>query len=536
MPAARQNSLDSLSSVDDPSAPALRPRSLVAVTPPPSLAQQARRFQRWATEWIKGPQPPADVSFRPFFPELQSWPVRTFERVCKRRRIQLFALVSYLFVWFVLFVAVVHYSSFADSVEGLQPVHLTCTSSFWLKNGGCGLDGEECLPFDNNTLPFRCPANCISSGRVLNPRAVGAELVSYTNFVIGGPSPDDVDNTSIGTYRGDSFICVAAIHAGIASDRFGGCGAVSQTGTRNNFPASERNGISSIPFDSTFPSSFTFLKGISSSSCRDLRWHLFAVSIPFTTVISIVSPSAAVTFFSVFTSFYFHVALASDPPSFLNPYDIVSSALSGFLPAIFVAYVLWRHVLQPIHNSPLLLSAAIEKSILFLGGLWVGALTNITFDAIIPITRLTARDLNQEPGAKAALSIIIIILACIVVGQIHYLRLSGQLPKMLALYIAMGVGLGFLAAIPGTSLRIHHYILALLLLPGCRVLTRPALFYQGLLLGLFINGIARWGFDAIVQSPGSLIGDGLLFSGLLHLRRRRRLPPTTSPPSSPSQT
>ncbi|RFU31503.1 hypothetical protein B7463_g4803, partial [Scytalidium lignicola] len=37
--------------------------------------------------------------------------------------------------------------------------------------------------------------------------------------------------------------------------------------------------------------------------------------------------------------------------------------------------------------------------------------------------------------------------------------------------------------------------------------TRPALLYQGILLGLFINGIARWGFDPVLQTPGALRGD-----------------------------
>lgn len=34
--------------------------------------------------------------------------------------------------------------------------------------------------------------------------------------------------------------------------------------------------------------------------------------------------------------------------------------------------------------------------------------------------------------------------------------------------------------------------------------TRPALIYQGLLLGLFVNGVMRWGFDSIIQTPAAL--------------------------------
>lgn len=37
---------------------------------------------------------------------------------------------------------------------------------------------------------------------------------------------------------------------------------------------------------------------------------------------------------------------------------------------------------------------------------------------------------------------------------------------------------------------------------------------SGLLLGLFINGVARWGFAGIVETPESLRGDGLYYSTL----------------------
>ncbi|KAJ2955001.1 hypothetical protein NQ176_g11439 [Zarea fungicola] len=40
--------------------------------------------------------------------------------------------------------------------------------------------------------------------------------------------------------------------------------------------------------------------------------------------------------------------------------------------------------------------------------------------------------------------------------------------------------------------------------------TRPSLLYQGLLVGLFINGIARWGFDSVLQTNGALQGDAQL--------------------------
>jgi hypothetical protein len=66
--------------------------------------------------------------------------------------------------------------------------------------------------------------------------------------------------------------------------------------------------------------------------------------------------------------------------------------------------------------------------------------------------------------------------------------------------------------IPGVNLRIHHYILALLLLPGTSIQARSSLLYQGILLGLFVNGIARWDFDSVLQTAESLRADARLDS------------------------
>lgn len=56
--------------------------------------------------------------------------------------------------------------------------------------------------------------------------------------------------------------------------------------------------------------------------------------------------------------------------------------------------------------------------------------------------------------------------------------------------------------------------------------TRTSLLYQGILVGLFINGIARWGFDPVLQTPGALQGDAVHNSAL----------PVISPPNITSST
>lgn len=284
---------------------------------------------------------------------------------------------------------------------------------------------------------------------------------------------------------------------------------MSLIGQKTDFPSVKQHGIHSVGFDSYFPLSFHFIPG-TQAQCKDLRWPLLAVSIIFSTTLSLFTTSPAVFFWTIFTGLFFHVALVSDPPTFSDYYTLVSSAFGRFLPAAFVGYVLFRYCTQPQLAG---LEAQIEKTILWLGACWTGALNNYTFDKL-PIQRLTPHDLRQQPGAITALIIIVLIIFVIALGQAWAIRVEGKMPKYLAVYGLMVAGMLALVAVPNMNLRIHHYILALLLLPGTYTQTRPALLYQGLLVGLFINGIARWGFDSILQTPGQLRGDAQLGSSL----------------------
>jgi hypothetical protein len=84
---------------------------------------------------------------------------------------------------------------------------ITCTSTYWLSNAGCGLDGQECTPFSNSSFDFRCPAQC-SSVVLENPRTVGNQQVDFVPLIVGGGDENR-------TYRGDTFICAAALQASV---------------------------------------------------------------------------------------------------------------------------------------------------------------------------------------------------------------------------------------------------------------------------------------------------------------------------------
>jgi hypothetical protein len=57
-----------------------------------------------------------------------------------------------------------------------------------------------------------------------------------------------------------------------------------------------------------------------------------------------------------------------------------------------------------------------------------------------------------------------------------------------------------LAFLPNLTLRLHHYIIALILLPATAFPTRLSAIYQAFLLGLFINGGAAFEWDSILQT------------------------------------
>lgn len=472
----------------------------VAFAPYPSL-----RTSFWGR--LQGPQPSRPQTITPLFPSIQRAPVQFFDRLLPNKRQKIIAFGITLGLWLFIFLHFLRSQLPIKDGIGINVVNLDCVDTLWRRKNECGLDGIECRPFMKDSFAFRCPAKC-AGVQVLNPHAVGPIDINYRPLVIGDQ-----------TYRGDSFICGSAIHAGIVSDTAGGCGRLSRLGYHSDFLASKKNGIDSIPFDSYFPLSFSVSEDSSFSCSSDPRQALLVVSLFFTVVISIFSTSPF-QFFPLFIIIFVQVAFASDPPSasYRNisvlP-DHISAFAKRILPGLFCATVLYLAVVK---RTLYRLKAQFEKAVLWLGGFWFGALSNYTFDWI-PISRLTAHDLEQQPGAKIALAIILIVLVCIIMQQVYYFWIEGRLLRYLALYGLFILGIIICLAIPRVSLRLHHYILALLLLPGTSMQTRASLLYQGILLGLFVNGVARWDFDSILQTAADLQGDATLNSALPSLLR-----------------
>ncbi|OBZ78556.1 hypothetical protein A0H81_00973 [Grifola frondosa] len=281
------------------------------------------------------------------------------------------------------------------------------------------------MPFDNSSFDFRCPAQC-SSVVLQNPRTVGDEQVDFVPLIVGG---GDVNST----YRGDSFVCAAALQA---QQLRGGCASLELVGNFTDFLPLTANGLSSIGFPSTFPLSFRFLSTTSLRHCTDLRNSALAFNIIVTALLFlVVRPKPIILYWCLVCIGFWHVALFSQPMA--SPPR--STALSNSFSALFVAYAFWRLAFR--FTLPAFRKAPIEASFVLFAK-----------PAGCPASRA---------GVQAA-----------------------------------------------------PLVLAMVLMPGTGFPTRLSAIYQGFLLGMFLNGVAAFGFDSILQTAADLRRDAPLGSAL----------------------
>ncbi|WFD33256.1 hypothetical protein MCUN1_000069 [Malassezia cuniculi] len=331
---------------------------------------------------------------------------------------------------------------------------------------------------------------------LLNPRTVGNVQYNYRPLVVGGPISNE---TSV--YRGDSFICAAAQHAGVTTDN-GGCGIIRRVGMFSGYRDSTRNAISSMPFEGVFPLSFTLTHSKDSVRCDDDRTVGYVLNVIMSAFVTFVlRPQPAVLFWILASVGFWHVNFVSELRDFPPP---VGAAVGDFLPYLFGCYCIWRvagRFLWPrFERFPL------EFGVWTLGFWWIGVLMTLVFEQV-PLQRLVLHDIVQQPGGVASFVVIILIAAVITVSQVLVIRSTGHLPKYLFFYI-LGLVIMILGlTVPGEGLRIHHYIVGLIFIPSCAFPTRFSLILFAFLFGMYINGVARWGFDGILQDLTVIQGD-----------------------------
>lgn len=479
----------------------------------------------------KGPKIPYDSPYEfknIYLKKIDEFPY--YVNCCYPSWKRLLILSIYLFVWFnaiyynlkPFLTTDATFTKEENHEEKTRIINLSCRSarSVWKgKNSVCGLNAESCKPFDDREVIFRCPALCDRESWTYSSLTVGDQDVKYRGYFIGGGKyekqsdkngeQEEEDILSY-PYRADSYPCGAAIHAGVISAMYGGCVKLRFTGHQNEFPSKKSYYSTiedSIGFDSFFPSSFQFVKIPSTcTNCYDPRFSIVNINFFFGLPLIYFNYNSTIAYWISCIVGFWTIILTFDPPIIINVQDpeslptLVSLGFRRFLPFCFIAYTIWHLCVKLTLIYP---NSSICKTFVWYPLFWIGLLNNVTFDRL-PVDRLTLKDIVTQPGAiTATIGIIstIVICACI---QAYKVWLAGKFQRYLFIYSIFIFGLIILGNLPGLNLRVHHYILALILIPGTATKGFSAMLFQGVLLGLLVNGISRWGLAAIEETSRSL--------------------------------
>jgi hypothetical protein len=298
--------------------------------------------------------------------------------------------------------------------------------------------------------------------------------------------------------RGDSWLCPAAIHTGAISNNDGGCFVVERIGTLETYHSSEAHGLNSTAFPSIYPQSLRFRPCESPANCKAISYPILAFNVIMLFILAtFIQPSSGWLMATMAIIGYWQLVLASNPPNY--PPDF-SSASGTFLSAMGICYWFWRVSMRNTLNA--FKELPLERAFWWGVGLWIGIESQNLFSKI-PISRLVASDF-QRPGAVTAIVILGAIALVAVLFQIIALRAIGMFKFFLLWYIAVALLFVILACIPGWQLRVHHYILAMLVMPALGTPTRMAAVLQGFMLGWFLDGIGKWGFDGLIQTDSEV--------------------------------
>lgn len=480
---------------------------------------------RAVSNWMDGPVTPISPSVTPIFPKIQFFP----EQLWSRQPPFFFKclLCSFLSLWALLFFLLVINSTLAVPMvddSSINLINCGTTVQLWLgKNERCGINATQCRVMDPDIkdFVFKCPVRCSDDSHIWSYTAVGDYEAIYRPYVIGGGDHQNSDTWN--NYRADSYVCAAAIHHGYMNNREGKIGRIVFEGPKSKFEGSEGGaGIDSLSFDSWFPQSFSFDDDFPNqhklSGNHDFSLAVIWINIVLSVIFAYFTTDGLVFYWVMMVLGFWTVVLASDPPWSNANYssqqtisELISTSFRHFLPFILSSYVIWCCSARGMLVG---LKTHLSKTILWVGGFWISAMENYTFKQL-PINRLIVSDIRQQKGGFIALIIIVCVIILAAIGQALVIWRMRKFKKYFSIYLLMIFGLLLLALIPNQTLRIHHYILGLLLLPGVGFQTSPGLFYQGFLTGLFVSGIAKWDFDSILQTALQLNrGDAVNFGGL----------------------
>lgn len=135
--------------------------------------------------------------------------IKYFDRFLLKPR--LYIQVSFhIFILASIFIFT-YLSSYTCKVNN-QPAHRFACSEVLGNEHVCSTNFETCGTIPQENIPIQCGAGCHLSSSWA-PKFVGPKRVKNVPIVIGANDHG---------YRGDSFVCTSAVHAGMINSFFGG--------------------------------------------------------------------------------------------------------------------------------------------------------------------------------------------------------------------------------------------------------------------------------------------------------------------------
>ncbi|KAJ3124346.1 hypothetical protein HK100_011264 [Physocladia obscura] len=366
------------------------------------------------------------------------------------------------------------YSSYSAYVNGYSYVQSIDCASVFMDETGCGdINAVDCEPF-SQILAARCPAGCLSQ-LAWTPIYVAPSAVQYSPFVVGS------DNL----YRGDSFICSAAIHAGVLDNAQGGCIiAALNPSAGETYSSSTANSISSTSFNATYPASLSFIPAPETTHCTDLGFDAEGFFLPFILLTPILNVSRKFMFWSVMFWIYLYWTFVS--PDTGKDNSSVQSSLANFLPAFAVLYVLYATVVRYGLPSPTVYPL---ETFLWIGMVWLGFHIDMLSNYFGGLSTFTfSSTMFSNPSTAPILIALIVCISLLILLFVYMHFKQDTLFPYLVGYLILAIIYFELPKFVGLSIHLHHYLLGLTLLPLTRVNSRIAMICQ------VVPGVLKYGF------------------------------------------
>lgn len=220
-------------------------------------------------------------------------------------------------------------------------------------------------------------------------------------------------------------------------------------------------------------------------------------------LILFLRPPSSLLFSVLLVLGYFQITLFSDVPKFPPDWQ---SLFGGLIPVLITGYWIWKQAFST--TLPHFRDAPLTLALCQGAGYWVGVESSTVF-ARFPISRLGYDTLT--PSGFLALMIIVGLVLVVIRYQALAMRKQGLLRYYLVRYLPFLPMLLILSNIPSYTLRLHHYLLALLAIPVLSLPNRLSLMLQAFMLGLWLDGVGRWGWASLLEETSSVRPTSPLF-------------------------